>query len=119
MSIVDGTLVPVRGRSIAAWGKNHRCATNLQVVIDANSRLVVAIGDPLPGSRNDCPAVSELGAGRGAAVFPPSSTAATRALHYSSRTVNGGVRSICVGSSRPGPRSAVGPGCLWNTPWPV
>ncbi|MYQ97550.1 transposase family protein, partial [Streptomyces sp. SID6139] len=48
--IVDGTLVPTRDRSIAASSKNYRYSTNLQVVIDANSRLVVAIGLPLPGS---------------------------------------------------------------------
>ena len=34
------------------------------MVIDANSRLVVAIGDPLPGSRNDCRAFSESGVDR-------------------------------------------------------
>ena len=33
----------------------------LQVEIDANSRLVVAIGLPLPGSRNDCRAFTESG----------------------------------------------------------
>lgn len=59
--IVDGTLVPTRDRSIAASSKNYRYSTNLQVVIDANSRLVVAVGDPLPGSRNDCRAFTESG----------------------------------------------------------
>jgi hypothetical protein len=53
--IVDGTLAPTRDRTIAA------SSTNLQVVIDANSRLVVAIGLPLPGSRNDCRAFTESG----------------------------------------------------------
>jgi hypothetical protein len=33
-------------------------------VIDANSRLVVAIGLPLPGSRNDCRAFTESGVDR-------------------------------------------------------
>ena len=37
---------------------------NLQAVIDANSRLVVAIGLPLPGSRNDCRAFTESGVDR-------------------------------------------------------
>ncbi|TQL19690.1 DDE family transposase [Streptomyces sp. SLBN-134] len=59
--IVDGTLVPTRDRSIAASSKNYRYSTNLQVLIDANSRLVVAVGDPLPGSRNDCRAFTESG----------------------------------------------------------
>ncbi|MGC0407454.1 hypothetical protein RKD31_000697 [Streptomyces sp. SAI-163] len=62
--IVDGTLVPTRDRSVAASSKNYRYSTNLQVVIDANSRLVVAIGLPLPGSRNDCRAFTESGINR-------------------------------------------------------
>ncbi|MFI0263027.1 transposase, partial [Streptomyces sp. NPDC017056] len=41
-----------------------RYSTNLQVVIDANSRLVVTVGLPLPGSRNDCRAVTESGVDR-------------------------------------------------------
>lgn len=62
--IVDGTLVPTRDRTVAASSKNYRYSTNPQVVIDANSRLVVAIGDPLPGSRNDCRAFTESGVDR-------------------------------------------------------
>ncbi len=62
--IVDGALVPTRDRSVAASSKNYRYSTNLQVVIDANSRLVVAIGLPLPGSRNDCRAFTESGIDR-------------------------------------------------------
>lgn len=62
--IVDGTLVPTRDRTIAASSKNYRYSTNLQVVIDANSHLVVAIGLPLPGSRNDCRAFTESGVDR-------------------------------------------------------
>lgn len=59
--IVDGTLVPTRDRTVAASSKNYRYSTNLQVVIDANSRLVVVIGEPLPGNRNDCRAFTESG----------------------------------------------------------
>lgn len=59
--IVDGLLAPTRDRSVAASSKNYRYSTNLQVIIDANSRLVVAIGDPLPCSRDDCRAFSESG----------------------------------------------------------
>ncbi|MEV8018056.1 transposase [Streptomyces sp. NPDC086554] len=62
--IVDGTLVPTRDRRISASSKNYRYSTNLQVVIEANSRLVVAIGIPLPGSRNDCRAFAESGVDR-------------------------------------------------------
>ena len=52
--IVDGTLVPTRDRQVAAPSKNYRHSTNLQVVIDADTRLVVAVGDPQAGNRNDC-----------------------------------------------------------------
>lgn len=40
----------------------YRYSTNHQVVIDADSRLVVVIGRPLPGNRNDCKAWAEFGA---------------------------------------------------------
>jgi hypothetical protein len=53
VTIVDGTLVPTRDHTVAARSKNYRYSTNLQVAIDANTRLVVALGDPQPGNRND------------------------------------------------------------------
>src|SRR5262245_35191376 len=53
VSIVDGTLIPTRDRTLATRSKNYRYSTNLQVAIDANTRLVVALGDPQPGNRND------------------------------------------------------------------
>jgi hypothetical protein len=53
VSIVDGTLVPTRDHRLAAPSKNYRYSTNLQVAIDADTRLVIAIGDPQPGNRND------------------------------------------------------------------
>lgn len=59
--IVDGTLVPTRDRTIAASSKNYRYSTNHQVVIDADTRLVVAVGRPLPVNRNDCKAWVESG----------------------------------------------------------
>lgn len=60
--IVDGTLVPTRDREVAAPSKNYRYSTNHQVVIDADTQLVVALGTPLPGNRNDCKAFGESGA---------------------------------------------------------
>jgi len=54
--IVDGTLVPTRDHNIAERSKNYRYSTNHQVVIDADTRLVVSVGRPLPGNRNDCKA---------------------------------------------------------------
>ncbi|MEV6057188.1 transposase [Streptomyces sp. NPDC052107] len=60
--IVDGTLVPTRDHTIAEQSKNYRYSTNHQVVIDADTRLVVAVGRPVPGNRNDCKAWAESGA---------------------------------------------------------
>jgi len=70
--IVDGTLVPTHDRQMSARSKNYRYSTNLQVVIDANTRLTVAVGDPLPGNRNDCTAYTDSGVDQqcvGAAVM--------------------------------------------------
>ncbi|MFI0930039.1 transposase [Streptomyces sp. NPDC021012] len=60
--IVDGTLVPTRDHVIAERSKNYRYSTNHQVVIDADTRFVVALGRPLPGNRNDCKAWELSGA---------------------------------------------------------
>ncbi|MEU4107494.1 transposase [Streptomyces sp. NPDC027717] len=60
--IVDGTLVPTRDHAVAEQSKNHRYSTNHQVVIDADTRLVVVVGQPLPGDRNDCGAWELSGA---------------------------------------------------------
>lgn len=60
--IVDGTLVPTRDHEVAEQSKNYRYSTNHQVVIGADTRLVVVVGWPLPGSRNDCRAWAESGA---------------------------------------------------------
>ncbi|SPF04176.1 Transposase DDE domain protein [Streptomyces sp. MA5143a] len=60
--IVDGTLVPTRDHTIAEQSRNYRYSTNHQVVIDADTRLVVAIGRPVPGNRNDCKAWELSGA---------------------------------------------------------
>jgi len=53
VAIVAGTLVPTREHRPAAKSKNYRCSTNLQIAIDATTRLVIAVGDPQPGNRND------------------------------------------------------------------
>ncbi|WP_404816109.1 transposase [Streptomyces thermolineatus] len=58
--IVDGTLVPTRDRTVAASSKNYRYSTNHQVVIDADTRLVVAVGKPLPGNRRRLPGLGGL-----------------------------------------------------------
>ncbi|MFJ3419577.1 transposase [Streptomyces sp. NPDC086082] len=59
--IVDGTLVPTRDRTIAEQSKNYRYSTAHQVVIDADTRLVVVVGRPLPGNRHDSRGWEESG----------------------------------------------------------
>ncbi|MFE5078963.1 transposase family protein [Streptomyces mirabilis] len=51
--IVDGTLVPVRDRKVGASSRNYRFSANVQVIIDADTRLVVATARPAPGNRAD------------------------------------------------------------------
>ncbi|MGW7258221.1 transposase [Streptomyces sp. NPDC054834] len=60
--IADGTLMPTRDHAVAEQSKNYRYSTNHQVVIDADTRLVVVVGRPLPGNRNDCRAWELSGA---------------------------------------------------------
>lgn len=59
--IVDGTLVPTRDHSIAEQSKNYRYSTNHQVVIYADTRLIVLVGH-FARNRNDCKAWEESGA---------------------------------------------------------
>lgn len=54
VAIVNGTLVPTHDHRLAAPSKNYRYSANLQVTIDADTRLVIATGDAQPGNRNDC-----------------------------------------------------------------
>lgn len=51
--IVDGTLVPVRDRTVGASSRNYRFSANVQVVVDADTRLVVATAPPAPGNKAD------------------------------------------------------------------
>jgi DDE superfamily endonuclease/Helix-turn-helix of DDE superfamily endonuclease len=62
--IVDGTLVPTHDRTVTAQSKNYRYSVNMQVVIDANTRLVVTVGRPVPGNHNDCTAYRDSGVER-------------------------------------------------------
>ncbi|GHE09690.1 hypothetical protein GCM10010339_62930 [Streptomyces alanosinicus] len=51
--IVDGALIPVRDRQVAASSRNYRFSANVQVIIDADTRLVVASARPAPGNKAD------------------------------------------------------------------
>lgn len=54
--------MPTRDHTVAEQSKNYRYSTNHQVVIDADTRLVVAVGRPVTGNRNDCKAWEFSGA---------------------------------------------------------
>ncbi|MBV1940896.1 transposase [Streptomyces sp. BV286] len=60
--IVDGTLVPTRDHTVAEQSKNYRYSTAHQVVIDADTHLVVVVGRRLPGNRHDSRGWEESGA---------------------------------------------------------
>jgi hypothetical protein len=62
MLIVDGTLVPTRDHAVAEQSENYRYSTAHQVVIDADTHLVVVVGRPLPGNRHDSRGWEESGA---------------------------------------------------------
>ncbi|GHG63816.1 transposase family protein [Streptomyces griseocarneus] len=51
--IVDGTLIPVRDRTVGASSRNYRFSANVQVIIDADTKLVVATARPAPGNKAD------------------------------------------------------------------
>ncbi|MEU5771504.1 transposase family protein [Streptomyces asoensis] len=51
--IVDGTLVPVRDRHVGSSPRNYRFSANLQVIVDADTRLVIAAAHPVPGTTAD------------------------------------------------------------------
>ncbi len=62
--IVDGTLVPTRSHTVAEQSRNHPYSANHQVDTDTDTRLVVAVGQPVAGDRNDCEAGELSGASR-------------------------------------------------------
>ncbi|WP_030188033.1 IS5/IS1182 family transposase [Streptomyces sp. NRRL S-813] len=61
MWIVDGTLIPVRDRGVGASSRNYRFSANVQVIVDAETRLVVAAARPVPGNTADAKAWRDSG----------------------------------------------------------
>lgn len=59
--IVDGTLIPVRGQEVGASSDNYRFSVNVQVVIDADTKLVIAAARPVPGNIADAKAWRDSG----------------------------------------------------------
>ena len=62
--IVDGTLIPLRDRKVAASSRNYRFPANVQVVVDADTRLVIAAARPVPGTTADAHAWRASGLSR-------------------------------------------------------
>ncbi len=54
--IVDGTLIPVRDRKVGASSRNYQFSANVQVIVTAETRLVVAAARPVPGNTADAKA---------------------------------------------------------------
>lgn len=57
--------MPTRDHTVAEQSKNYQYSTNHQVVVDADTRIVVvavAVGRPFTGNRNDCKAWELSGA---------------------------------------------------------
>jgi hypothetical protein len=44
--IVDGTLVPARDRKVGVSSRNYRFSANVQVIVDVETRLLVAADRP-------------------------------------------------------------------------
>ncbi|MER6441047.1 transposase family protein [Streptomyces sp. NPDC001185] len=59
--IVDGTLIPVRDRKVGASSRNYRFSANVQVIIDADTKLVIAAARPVPGNTADAKAWRDSG----------------------------------------------------------
>lgn len=118
MLIVDGTLVPTRDHTIAEESKNYRYSTNHQVVIDADTRLVVAVGRPVAGNRNDCKAWELSGAKDAVGKTTVIADGGYRVPAWSSRTAAAKARP----NSRTGRRSTTPPTAksapAQNTPSP-
>ncbi|WP_443063035.1 transposase family protein [Streptomyces sp. NBC_00483] len=51
--IVDGTLIPVRDRHVGSSSRNYRFSANVQVIVEADTRLVIATARPVPGTTAD------------------------------------------------------------------
>ncbi|MFE9976093.1 transposase family protein [Streptomyces hirsutus] len=59
--ILGGTLVPVRDRKVGASSRTYRFSANVQVIVDAETRLVVAAARPVPGNTADAKAWRDSG----------------------------------------------------------
>lgn len=60
--VVDGALEPTRNHTIVERSENCRCSAHHQVVVDADQRLGVVVGQSVAGNRDDCRSWEEPGA---------------------------------------------------------
>lgn len=103
--VVDGRLVLTRDHAVTEQSKNYRYSTNHQVVIDAGTRLVVSVGQPVPGNRNDCKAW-ELS---GARATVGKTTVIADGGYRGTRLIIPHRREPSTPNSRPGRRSTMTP----------
>lgn len=59
--IVDCTLIPFREQKMAASSREYRFSANVQVIVDAETRLVIAATPPMPGTAADARAWRDYG----------------------------------------------------------
>ncbi len=50
---MDGTLIPVHDLTVGASSRNYRFSANVQVIIDADTKLVVVTARLAPGNKAD------------------------------------------------------------------
>ncbi|SCD31195.1 hypothetical protein GA0115234_10026 [Streptomyces sp. DvalAA-43] len=117
--IVDGTLIPVRDRKVGASSRNYRSSANAQVIIDADTKLVIATAPPVPGDTADAKAWRDSGLATICQdVTVPADGALTPTPASSSRTGNDPAARSCPARKRTTPNiDACGP--AWNMPSPA
>ncbi|UQA98213.1 hypothetical protein [Streptomyces halobius] len=85
-------LVPTRDRTVSASSKNYRYSANLQVLVKTETPLVLAVGRPLPGNRNDCTAFAESGMKAASSIAP---RARAQSMWFPGRRKEKAVFDIC------------------------
>ncbi len=113
--IVDGTLIPVRDRTVGASSRNYRFSANVQVIVDADTRLVVATAWPAPGNKADAHVWRNSGLPAQCQGVPYSMTVPTSTPGSSSRTANARDGPSCRARRKPMPNTARS-APAWNMP---
>lgn len=105
--IVDGTLVPVRDRKVGSSSRNYRFSANVQVIVDADTRLVIATARPVPGTTADAHAWRSSGlAAHCQGVTVLGETAPTSIAEWSCHTANALTGPCCRAKRRTTPPTA-------------